>query len=225
MDELPITGGIILKLGERSSKIRARDFHLELRDGVSTLVYKSSKILTKQQDATIELKRNFFVKPVRSATEHETGLVTTFAKENTVFSDLVAKRCFDVDFFEPDFPPAIGPNWLRTITLFATPDDAIGDLWGYLSSVMIDQGVFAPSSDDPERFVIVNVGERRKSITTSPIATKIIPIPSPTPSPPGKGGRLSVVDAEILLNSLPLPPTSEYVDVSNEISEAEEGGG
>ena len=220
MDQVPIDGGIILKVGERSAKTKARDFHIERRNAKSSIVYKSQKVMNKQSDGIIELDRNFFVKPVRSAQEVETNLVTTFAKDNTVFSDLEAKRCFDIDFFEPDFPPAVGPTYVRAITIFATPDCAIADLWSYMSNLMVDQGVFGPSSDDPEQFVVVNVGERRNSTPSSPIRTTAI-IPIPSPSPP-KGARLSMIDAEILLSSLPLPPTSEYVDVSNDLSEAGE---
>ena len=216
MEQLPIDGGIILKLGERSGYTRAREFHLESRNGVPCIVYKSQKIMAKVSEATIDLNRSFFVKPVRSAQEWETNMVTTFAKDNTVFSDLEAKRCFDIDFFQPDFPPAIGPTYLRTITVFATPDVAIADLWGYLSNLMIEQGVFGPSPEDPDQFVVVNVGDRHKSAAASPVRAAIIPIPSP--SPPG-AARLSMIDAEILLSSLPLPPTSEYVDVSIDVSD------
>jgi hypothetical protein len=218
MDDLPITGGIIIKLGERSTQPRAREFHLERLNGVSSIVYKSYKMIGRQSDARMELNRNFFVKPVRSATESETVLASSFARDYTVFSDLCAKRCFDIDFFEPDFPPAVGPTKLRTITFFSAPDEAIADMWGYLSSLMIDQGVFEPSSEDPDQFVVVNVSkERRSSIT--PVPVQIVPIPSP---PPKMSRVLSTVDADILLSSLPLPPTAEYVDVSNEVSDADE---
>lgn len=205
----------MLKLGERSAKVRARAVHFEkdTKTGTSSLVYKTQRLLSKEVDARLELGRNFFVRHVRPALEHETVLVTAFAKENTVFSDLEAKRCFDIDFFEPDFPPAIGPTKLRTVTLFATPDSAISDLWSFMSNTMMEQGVFAPSPEDPDLFVVVNVGERRKSTTTSPVSSSMI---IPIPSPPAKNPKLSMIDAEILLNSLPLPPSTELVDVSNE---------
>ena len=215
MEDLPIDGGIMLKLGERSAKVRARAVHFEkdAKTGTSSLVYKTQRLLSKDVDARLELGRNFFVRHVRPALEHETALVTAFAKENTVFADLEAKRCFDIDFFEPDFRPAIGPTKLRTVTLFATPDSAISDLWSYMSNIMMEQGVFAPSPEDPDLFVVVNVGERRKSTTTSPVSSSVI---IPIPSPPPKNPKLSMIDAEILLNSLPLPPATELVDVSNE---------
>jgi hypothetical protein len=74
---------------------------------------------------------------------------------------------------------------------------------------MIDQGLFAPSPDDPDLFVIVHVGEQvRKSALASPVATSPL-IPSP------KVRKLSAVDAEILLNSLPLPPQTDFVDISD----------
>jgi hypothetical protein len=82
-----------------------------------------------------------------------------------------------------------------------------------MSNIMMEQGVFAPSPEDPDLFVVVNVGERRKSTTTSPVSSSVI---IPIPSPPGKNPKLSMIDAEILLNSLPLPPATELVDVSNE---------
>jgi hypothetical protein len=220
MEELPISGGILIKLGERSAKAKAREFHLERRNGISSIVYKSYKMMGRQSDAIIDLNRNFFVKPVRTASESDTLLASTFAREYTVFSELHAKRCFDIDFFEPDFPPAVGPTKLRTITIFSTPDEAIADLWGYMSSLMIDQGIFAPSPEDPDQFIVVNViaNERRKSATSSPVTVQIVPIPSPK-----MGTRaLSTVDADILLSSLPLPPAAEYVDVSNEVSDADE---
>jgi len=216
MDQVPIDGGIILKLGERSGRIKPRNFHIERKNDVSGIVYKTQRLMAKPADVSLELNKNFFVKPVRLAQETEISLVTVFAQENTVFSDLEAKRCFDIDFFEPDFPPAVGPTFVRSITVFATPDSAIADLWSYMSSLMIDQGVFAPSPEDPDQFVVVSVGERRRSTPASPARTAIIPIPSPSPP---KAAKLSMIDAEILLSSLPLPPTSEYVDVSHELSE------
>ena len=200
----------MLKLGERSAKTRARAFHLERPlDGCTSLVYKTQKLLSRESDVCVKLERNFFVRRVRPASEVESGLVTQFAKDNTVFSDLEAKRCFDIDFFEPNFPPAVGPTKLRSITIFATPDAAISDLWSFMSNLMIDQGLFAPSPDDPDLFVIVHVGEQvRKSALASPVPTSPL-VPSP------KVRKLSAVDAEILLNSLPLPPQTEFVDVSD----------
>ncbi len=200
----------MVKLGERSAKSRARAFHLERTfDGCTSLVYKTQKLLSRESDVSVKLERNFFVRRVRPATEVESGLVTQFAKTNTVFSDLEAKRCFDIDFFEPNFPPAVGPTKQRSITIFSTPDSAISDLWSFMSNLMIDQGLFAPSPDDPDLFVIVHVGEQvRKSALASPVATSPL-IPSP------KVRKLSAVDAEILLNSLPLPPQTDFVDISD----------
>ena len=212
----------MLKLGERSAKLKAREFHLERnRSGASSIVYKSYKMLASQSDATIDLCGNFFVKPVRTATEQETVMAHTFATENTVFNDLLAKRCFDIDFFEPNFPPAVGPTWTRSITVFATPDSSIADLWGYMSSLMIDQGVFAPSPDDPDQFMVANVVVVGIQ-STPPTRAVIVPIPSPCSKQHKCNRTLSTVDADILLSSLPLPPAVEYVDVSNEVSDADE---
>lgn len=60
------------------------------------------------------------------------------------------KRWFDVDFFDPNLPSSVGPTKLRSFAVFDTPDAAARDLWSFLSRLMIEQGVFAPSPDDPD---------------------------------------------------------------------------
>ena len=208
MDLPPVTG-IILKTGVSSSSSRIREFHFERRAGAPAIVYKTHKLLAKFADAAVRLERNFFIQRVRSATELESTQVQSFAKTNTVFSALEAKRCFDVDVFDPNFPPAVGPTKLKSFTVFATPDSAIGDLWSFLSGLMIEQGVFAPSPEDPDQFVVVNVTQRRLS------ASGVVAVADERATVANSKAKISSVDAEMLLSSLPLPPATELIDMND----------
>lgn len=247
--DLPTDGGIIIKWGATTAQAKAREFHLERTQGASSIVYKTYKLLAKFSDNRLLLDRNFFVKHVRAATETETQTVLQFAKASTIYgSTLSAKRCFDVDLFDPNFLPAVGPTKLKSITVFATPDTSLGDIWTYMSGLMMEQGVFAPSPDDPDEFVVVKVirnspvANRRKSLSTEslsgrssasersisvdsmivapkepgheeqlrpiePVRVEVMP-PGPRLKP-----KLSTVDADILLSSLPLPPVTDLGDL------------
>ena len=120
MQELPLDGGILLKWGAATAQPKVREFHLERNSGETTLVYKTRKLLAKSADTPMELKNNFFVKRVRNASEQESAYVVAFAKAHTTYSMIQAKRCFDIDFFDPNFPPAVGPTKIKSVSLFAT---------------------------------------------------------------------------------------------------------
>jgi hypothetical protein len=213
---LPNDGGIILKWGTTGGQAKLREFHLERTNGQSAIVYKTHKLLSKVSDAKVPLAGNFFVKRVRPATDQESLGVVAHAKCHTIYDSLVAKRCFDIDLFDPDSPPALGPKKLRSITVFATPDPSLGDLWSYLSGLMIEQGVFVPSAEDPDVFSVAKViklPEKKKIVDE-----KLIPV-DPKNSEESEQIRkesrlkpkLSSVDADILLNSLPLPSSTEFI--------------
>ena len=214
---LPLDGGIILKWGSTGGQAKLREFHLEKTNGVTSIVYKTHKLMSKVSDAKVALGKNFFVKRVRLATDQETQWAVAHAKAHTIHGSLLAKRCFDIDLFDPDSPPALGPKKLRTITVFATPDGSLGDIWSYLSGLMIDQGVFVPSPDDPDVFSVVKViksGEKAGSEHNQPMRSNDPSTQAESPSEQTSSRmkpKLSIVDADILLNSLPLPSSTDFV--------------
>ena len=111
------------------------------------------------------------------------------------------------------------------------PDTSLGDLWSYMSNLMVEQGIFIPNAGDPDHFTVVKVVkqtsvgvpiERRKSTSAE---QSLVGDPEPavvatvTADPPKSrigSAKMSLtsVDAEILLNALPLPPASDFVNIS-----------
>lgn len=209
-------GGVLLKWGHATAKPKIREFRFhEDEEGDVRIVYKTHKMFAKAEEAEMNLS-TFFVKKVRPATDLETKLVTGFASAHTVFT-LTAKRCFDVDFYDPDYVAAVGPAKLKTVTLFPAPDSSIGEIWAFLCTVMLTEGIFAPSSDDPDVPEIRRIESpqsgvaRKNSVSSSVEESPEEPAAAPAEAP--KKSMFASANAEALFNSLPLPPqTAEFIE-------------
>ena len=211
--ELPVCGGILLKWGHATAQPKVREFRFHEDDEGVTVVYKTQKLFSKAEEARIDLT-TFFVRKVRFASDEETKLAANYAASQTVFT-LAAKRCFDVDFYDPDFVPAVGPAKLRTVTFFAAPDQSLAEIWSFLSSLMLEEGVFAPGSEDPDVPVVLRVAEpiNRLSIARNSVSSVDEDVGEVVEEQPKKRNRLfDSANATALLNSLPLPTKLEFIN-------------
>ena len=225
MPRLPEDGGIMLKLGSTTGKPKVREFHFEKSsNGKKAIVYTSRKIWGKES-GQLELS-TFFVRKVRQATEEEIKLVLAYSNANTVFK-IAARRCFDVDFYDPKFPLAVGPAMNRSVTIFAVPDQTLADLWGFFAEQMIEEGIFQASSEDPDIAVVIGVAkeckvrrfsssdfmDREKSDEVEVNVTgSVLIAPKATDAKPvhvERRAKYNKANADALLNSLPLPPATE----------------
>lgn len=205
--EIPIGGGVLLKWGHATAQPKVREFRFnEDDDGGVTIVYKTHKLMAKAEAAEMNLT-TFFVHKVRPATEAETKLVTQFASKNTVFT-LSAKRCFNVDFYDPHFAPAVGPAKMKTITIFPAPDASLAEVWSFLSTVMMEEGVFGPSADDPDVPELLQI-ESVKVVQTRRASVSSVDSEDCSVEPPKKS-IFDTANATALLNSLP-QPTEEQI--------------
>ena len=234
--QVPQDGGIMLKMGSATGKPKVREFHFE-HQSKSTIVYKSQKIWGNS--GSVELS-TFFVCKVRNATEEEIKLVLGYANLTSAIK-ISAKRCFDVDFYDPEFPLAIGPAKNRSVTIFAVPDQTLADLWGYFVDLMVEEGIFQPSSEDPNVAVIVGVPKRgetsrvvegrlnrhssSESIAASDkvvIAPQIEVVAKVLVDVEQRPSKYNKANADAMLNSLPLPPATELEFIHNDDEEDED---
>jgi hypothetical protein len=203
--EPPETGGVIIKQGANTKKPKVREFYFQL-DPTSNrthIVYRTQNIFAKESENRVVLS-TFFVRKVRNACDEELTLVRSSGHK-------VGRRCFDVDFYDPNFPLAVGPQKLRTVSVFPIPENSLGDLWTYFAQEMFAENIFQPDSLDPDQPVVVGVGT-----TNSPQADSIC-IP---PKPLSPDGRTKSASFDALIDSLPLPPPdTEVIEIDDDSCE------
>jgi len=185
-DEIPSTGGRFLRHGH----VRNFEF-LRVKENFF-MVYRMQKLFSKTVQERIEL-RCFFVQKIREPTDTEIGV---FGSTTT--------SCFTVDFYDPNFALAVGPERIHSIVVSA--DSNVSELWGFLTSVMYKEGIFEPSASDPNTAVVVGVTATsgRLSCGTSMVAmdSAIASSIFPEDDHPQR-------DVDSLLASLPLPSELE----------------
>jgi hypothetical protein len=194
----PESGGVIIKRGANTNtpKVREFCFQVDKKSDCIHIKYRTRKFFAKESESHVVLT-TFFVRKVRAATEEELTLVTRNGY-------CVGKRCFDVDFYDPNFPLAVGPQKLRTLTIFPLPETSLGDLWTFFAQEMFAENIFQPDSLDPEKAVVVGVGGHG-----SP-SIKTIDENLTSPAIVKRAGD----SLDAMINRLPLPPPdTEVVDL------------
>ena len=202
----PETGGVIIKRGANTKKPKVREFFFQLDQNSNRthIVYKTQKIFAKEAESHVILT-TFFVRKVRPASEEELVLVTATGHE-------VGRRCFDLDFYDPNFPLAVGPQKVRTVTVFPVPESSLGELWTFFAQEMFAENIFHPDSLDPDTPVVVGVRSGASPVTK--------PVDVPVQNPLSPGGRAKSASFDALIDSLPLPPPeTESVELYDESDE------
>ena len=199
----PETGGVIIKRGANTKKPKVRDFYFQIdqHTNLTHIVYKTQKIFAKESESHVVLS-TFFVRKVRTATEEELALVAATGHE-------VGRRCFDIDFYDPNFPLAVGPQKLRSVTVFPVPENSLGDLWTFFAQEMFAENIFQPDSLDPDTPVVVGV--------RGGVSPMIKPVDLPIESPLSPQRRAKSASFDALIDSLPLPPPdTDSVEIDDE---------
>ncbi len=201
----PETGGVIIKTGANTKKPKVREFYFQLDQNSNRthIVYKTQKIFAKESESHVILS-TFFVRKVRPASNEELALVAASGQQ-------VGRRCFDVDFYDPNFPLAIGPQKLRSVTVFPVPESSLGDLWTFFAQEMFSENIFQPDSLDPDKPIVVGVGGSSPQLKAACV---------PVENPLSPEGRKKSASFDALIDSLPLPPPdTDIVELDDESRE------
>jgi hypothetical protein len=184
------------------------------------IVYKSEKLFARNFEERIELKC-FFVKRIRPLTDYEKSLVPE-------------AHGFDIDFYDSNFPLAIGPKKIRSVTIVGDSSE-LSELYGVFVSEMFKEGLFEPDVTDVNKPVVVGVASvaRHKQLHAldkqfqHPVRdnedSRVVFDTQESPSVRDSVLPVALkrerkctshipVDADSILNSLPLPAVFDEVD-------------
>jgi hypothetical protein len=227
MSDIP-DGGMILKWGAKTAAPRVREFKISRRkDNQYCISYKSHKIFAREERGH-DLDY-FYITPIRESTDEERKWVLGHPPAVVHFRDLQARKCFNIDFYEAEYPVAIGPQRVRSLTVFPVPDQVIYTLHEWLLGLMFTQGRYVVNNSNPEipKLVDFELNRFPPPITLSKISSFATSSADYEDTPSKRNslsGKLNSPQVNALLNSLPLPPPDDLSDIklTEEGSEEEE---